>query len=210
VTKSARPAFNGIVRRYLFIPGSKCFIRFDETLAEPKPERYFRGKRLLLRELISRQFRLQAVRVEQDFVTNKSMQSILAVPGGPELDYILAVINSRIVSWYFLQRSNVGQRDDFPKIVLKETRSLPVPIASAKDEKKLAELSALTSAFTLAHSNARTEQESMVLRRQIEATDKRIDEIVYRLFQLTPEETALVDSATFAGVLPQATLESTD
>jgi hypothetical protein len=94
-------------------------------LAEPKPERYFRGPRLLLRELISRQFQLQAVKVTGDFVTNKSMQSILALEGGPDLNDLLAIINSRLMSWYFLRRSNIAQRDDFPKIVLKETRSLP-------------------------------------------------------------------------------------
>ena len=80
----------------------------------------------LLRELISRQFRLQAVKVSQDFVTNKLMQSILPLPDAPDLNYLLGLINSRLMSWYFLNRSQIAQRDDFPKIVLKETRALPI------------------------------------------------------------------------------------
>src|SRR5207248_5242550 len=53
------------------------------------------------------------------------------------LNYMLGVINSRLMSWYFLRHSNVAQRDDFPKIVLKETRSLPIrPIDQSDDADK--------------------------------------------------------------------------
>ena len=129
VHKNSRPAFNGTVRRYRFDRGTKCFIRFDESLAEFKPERYFTSRRLLLRELISRQFELQAAVVDESFVTNKSMQTIL--PNDPsKTEFILGCINSRLMSWLFLQRSNVAHRDDFPKIVLKETRTLPIPDCS--------------------------------------------------------------------------------
>jgi len=68
---TSRPAFDGTVRRYTLERGSHRYIRFDDTLAEPKPERYFVGPRLLLRELISRQFRLQAVKAQEDFVTKQ-------------------------------------------------------------------------------------------------------------------------------------------
>ena len=137
---ASREAFDGTVRRYKLDRGPKCYIRFDDSLAEYKPEKYFVGPRILLRELISRQFQLQAVLAEENFVTNKSMQSILRIPGGPPLRFLLAVLNSNTSSWVFLQRSNVGHRDDFPKIVLKETRDLPVPSASDEQEAILSRL----------------------------------------------------------------------
>jgi len=90
--------------------------------------------------LISRQFQLQAVLAEESFVTNKSMQSILGLPGAPSLRFLLGVLNSSTLSWLFLQRSNVGHRDDFPKIVLKETRDLPVPAASTAQENTISNL----------------------------------------------------------------------
>jgi hypothetical protein len=131
---ACREAFDGTVRRYKLDRGPRRYIRFDESLAEFKPEKYFKGPRLLLRELISRQFQLQAVLAENDFVTNKSMQSILRASDGPHLTFLLGVLNSSLLSWLFLQRSNVAHRDDFPKIVLKETRDLPVPYASVEQE----------------------------------------------------------------------------
>jgi adenine-specific DNA-methyltransferase len=187
---TSRPAFDGTVRRYTLVREPHRFIRFDDTLAEPKPERYFEGPRLLLRELISRQFRLQAVKAEEDFVTNKSMQSILQSDGGPDLNYLLGCLNSRLMSWYFLRRSNIAQRDDFPKIVLKETRSLPIPVVTTKNAKEAKEL-ALQAKVSTTHS----EHELEKVKRQIGATDNRIDQIVYSLYGLTEQEIAVIEKS---------------
>lgn len=196
---TSRPAFDGTVRRYLIDRGPKRYIRFDHTIAEPKPERYFTGPRLLLRELISRQFRLQAVRVDEPFVTNKSLQSILAQAGGPSLYYLLGILNSRLMSWYFLRRSQVGQRDDFPKIVLKETRALPVALPEGKQGPNLArQLEAFVEQMvnlTEKLASARTAPEKETLQRQADATDQQIDRIVYNLYGLTVTEIETVESS---------------
>jgi hypothetical protein len=195
--ETSQPAFSGTVRRYSFDRGNKAYIRYDNTLAEFKPERYFKGKRLLLRELISRQFRLQVVKVEDDFVTNKSMQSILQLPNSPNLNYLLGVINSRLISWYFLSRSNIAQRDDFPKIVLKETRSLPIRVLdfSNPDDKAAHDnVEGLVERMLSLHKQSpRTPQEKEMLQREIESTDRAIDSLVYELYGLTEEEIKIVE-----------------
>jgi type I restriction-modification system DNA methylase subunit len=184
VNSHFKPAFDGTVRRYLLDRGPLRFIRFDETLAEPKPERYFVGARILLRELISRQFRLQATYVDEDFVTNKSMQSILPLPDGPALKFLLGCVNSSLISWLFLQRSNIAHRDDFPKIVLKETRELPIPAASPEKQKAMERLVDRILAAKQRDADADTS-----------ALEREIDELVYALYGLTPEEKALVQAA---------------
>ena len=197
---SSRRAFNGTIRRYQFDIGELAYVRFDETLAEPKPARYFEGKRILLRELISRQFRLQAMFVDEEFVTNKSMQSILPMPGGPDILFLLGLLNSRLMSWYFLQKSQVGQRDDFPKIVLKETRQLPIKSVASEDsqgrDSTLAIVSAVGTMISLTRQlNATTlESDRVALQRQIDATDKQIDSLVYELYGLTEEEIKIVEA----------------
>ena len=196
---TSRLAFSGTVRRYKVEEGPKQYIRFDDTLAEPKPERYFIGPRILLRELISRQFQLQAVRVEKDFVTNKSMQSILLVPGGPDLNYLLGLLNSHLMSWYFLHRSNIAQRDDFPKIVLKETRSLPfrvINLSDSHDKSLHNKMVSLVDQMLLLNKRlpeAKIDHEKTSLQRQIEATDQQIDQLVYELYGLTEEEIKIVE-----------------
>lgn len=201
---TSRPAFDGTVRRYSLERGDPAFIRFDHTLAEPKPERYFNGPRLLLRELISRQFQLQSVRVSESFVTNKSMQSILPVDNGPDLNYLLALLNSRLMSWYFLHRSNIAQRDDFPKIVLKETRSLPfypINLSNGSEKSNHDQIIKVVDQMLDLHKRlpaAKTPQEKTSLERQIAATDAQIDRLVYELYGLTPEEIQIVEGSQAA------------
>lgn len=194
-------AFSGTVRRYKIIPGEVAYIQYDETLAEYKPDRYFKGPRLLLRELISRQFQLQAIYVEEEFVTNKSMQSLLAKNPSYNILYSLGLLNSKLLSWYFLAIHSVGRRDDFPKIVLKQTRELPYASINITDKKEKAQHDKLVSLVeTMLDLNkrlqsAKTPDEQRVLERQIEGTDREIDGLVYDLYGLTPEEIKIVEDA---------------
>ncbi len=128
------PGLDGGLRRYTYSFSGQKHVEYHDGIAEYKPERYFEGERLILRELISRQFRLQLILTEEDFVTNKSYQSILVEDDRYDAGYLLAVLNSSLLSFYHVQRSAVALRDDFPKIVLSETRTLPVPKIDFSDD----------------------------------------------------------------------------
>jgi len=134
-----------------------------------------------------------------DFVTNKSMQTVLRNPDGPELGYFLGILNSRLMSWYFLCRSNVGQRDDFPKIVLKETRSLPIRSVDFKVRREKAQhdrMVSLVDSMLALHKQLaldKGEAQRGAIQRQIEATDREIDRLVYDLYGLTEEDIKLVE-----------------
>ncbi len=125
---------DGKLRRYKYEFSGKEYVEYHKNIAEYKPKRYFTGERLILRELISRQFRLQLIFTDEDFVTNKSHQSILISDDRHSIKYLLAILNSNVLSYYHVRRSAVALRDDFPKIVLAETRSLPVPEVTFEKE----------------------------------------------------------------------------
>lgn len=152
--------------------------------------------------MISRQFQLQAVKVTEEFVTNKSMQSILQREDAPDLNYTLGLLNSRLMSWYFLRLSNIAQRDDFPKIVLKETRLLPIrPIslvdrADKANHDQMVELVEQILSLNKQSVVAKTPDEKTNLQRQITATDRQINQLVYELYGLTEEEIKIVEDAT--------------
>ena len=193
--KTSKRAFAGTIRRYSYDAGPEQYLRYDETLAEYKPARYFAGTRILLRELISRQFRLQAMIVHKDFITNKSMQSILQVSGGPGLYYILAILNSKLMSWYFLQRSNVGQRDDFPKIVLKETRTLPIARASKAAESIIESLSQQLEILAIRLIAEHDSKKHDLVKNQFDSIDSQLDHEIYRLYQLSEEEIETIEGS---------------
>ena len=200
-TSPAR-AFKGIVRRYILTEGKELYIRYDKTLAEFKPDRYFNGPRLLLRELISRQFQLQAAYVDVDFITNKSMQSILIKDENYSPHYVLGLLNSRLISWYFLSVHSVGRRDDFPKIVLKQSRQLPFRSIDWSKKRDVAShgnmvnLVKRMSNLKKKLAESRDPQTITVLQRQIAATDRQIDKLAYKLYDLTDEEIEIVEAAS--------------
>jgi len=141
------------------------------------------------------------MKVSEDFVTNKSMQSILIISEFYALSYLLGLLNSRLMSWYFLHCSQVAQRDDFPKIVLKDSRSLPIsPInfndpADKKRHDKMVSLVEQMLSLNKQLTTAKTDHEKTALQRQIEATDKQIDKLVYELYELTEEEIRIVEGS---------------
>jgi len=152
--------------------------------------------------MISRQFRLQAQLTETDFVNNKSIQSILPVRNSPNIEFLLGILNSHLISWFFLQKSNVGRRDDFPKIVLKETRLLPFCAIEPSNEKGISlanNISALVKDLNkvISRWSATTAPPAKEnFHRQIEMLDKEIDRLVYKLYGLTEEEIKIVEEST--------------
>ncbi|MEK7830859.1 MAG: hypothetical protein AAB401_07225, partial [Acidobacteriota bacterium] len=89
------------------------------------------------------------------------------------------------MSWYFLGRSQVAQRDDFPKIVLKETRTLPIRSINFDDSADRARhdrmVKLVENMLELHHQLAAIKNihEQTVQQRQINATDRAIDRLVY-------------------------------
>lgn len=97
-------AFTGEMRRYSLRHGQDGFVDFTEEIAASKPLRFFTGPRILLRQLVSRKFRLQATLSQESFLTNQSVQSLIPRASGknvPSLEAILAVLNSTLISWNF-------------------------------------------------------------------------------------------------------------
>ena len=83
----------------------------------------------------------------------------------------------------------MGQRDDFPKIVLKETRLLPIRSINFSDpaEKAMHDkmVSLVERMLALHKQSPRSPQEQEMVKREIESTDRGIDRLVYELYGLT-------------------------
>ena len=113
--------------------------------------------------------------------------------------YLLGCLNSKLLSWYFLKRSNIAQRDDFPKIVLKETRNLPIrsfnfsdPADKARHDKMVELVDRMLELNKQKHSGKLAPSQVERLDREIAATDAEIDGLVYELYSITDEERRIV------------------
>jgi len=197
-----KPALTGVLQRYNLEHGEKGFVGYEAEVQASKPFEYFSAPRILLRQVLSRKLRLQGVFTTETFLTNQSVQSLIANPevrSAPDLLFLLGIINGRLLSWYFVNFNSVARRDDFPKIIIQQTRELPFPDWNAKSDKAAHDrMVKFVEQMLELHkrlSVARTPQEKTSLERQITATDAQIDRLVYDLYGLTEDEIKIVEEA---------------
>lgn len=199
-------ASTGNVYRYIVVHDGTVYEDYTDKIAASKPMRFFHGPRILLRQLVSRKFRLQASYVEDRFLTNQSIQSLVRKqPASAEslnaaIDprSALAVLNSRLLSWYFCQVNMVARRDDFPKIIISQTRDLPLPdLARRRSEHdRLAKLVEQLLKAKQEENEVTTEAARDYVKRKHDDLEAEIDAIVYKLFGLSGAEIDLVEGQT--------------
>jgi hypothetical protein len=160
----------------------------------PKEFHWFEGNRLLLRRLVNRQQRLMATLAIKTFITNKNLYSIVPTGDCPT-EFILGLLNSKLVSHLYIHQVAQATKDDFPQVTIKDILSLPFPARSTQSTQR-DKLVVLVEKMLALHQQlaaAKTPQDTTLLQRQIAATDKQIDQLVYALYGLTDEEIALVE-----------------
>jgi hypothetical protein len=205
--KSPKRAFNGEMLRYHLELGAPAYESYTPDIESSKPLSYFNGPRILLRQLLSRRFRLQAAFTEDEFLTNQSIQSIVPHDKYPNAKALLALVNSKLLSWFFCQINLVARRDDFPKTIIKQTRELPFPkFDTTTAHKQHDTIVTHVERMLRLHKDlteAKSPEAQTRLQRDIAATDRAIDQLVYQLYGLTEDEIKLVEQAT----TPSATKE---
>jgi len=107
--------------------------------------------------------------------------------------FLLGILNSRLADFFIHSISSTKQGGYFeykPMYVEK------IPIMSGEDTNKKSQIENLVQQIISLNkqlSDAKTDHEKTLIQRQIETTDKQIDKLVYELYDLTPEEIAIVE-----------------
>lgn len=109
-----------------------------------------------------------------------------------DLRFVTGVLNSRLMHFYY--------RTTFPTLHVQneELGSLPLPKISEADQAAHDRIVKLVEQMLKLHQDraaAKTPHEQTALDRQITATDKQIDQEVYALYGLTPEEIDLIEQS---------------
>ena len=189
--------FAGDVYRYAMRSRFNQYAAFDDSLRErPRDFKWFSEPRILLRRLVSRQFRLMASLARETFVTSKNLYSILPL-GSVPLELALGILNSRLLSYVYLKQVTQATKDDFAQVTIEDLRGLPFPdVAGTKARDQIIALVRQMLDLHERLAAAKTPHEKTALQRQIEATDRQIDQLVYELYGLTDDEIRIVEEAT--------------
>ena len=144
-----------------------------------KDNKYFSKERILLRETGS--FLTAVYLGNETIFSNRSLYSILITDGRLSTKYVLALLNSSLLQWYYSTMFK-GETELFPKIRIAQAKKLPIPIASKDKQQPIISLVDQILAVKRTNSSADTS-----------ALEREIDRLVYGLYGLTEEEVEVVE-----------------
>jgi len=181
------------LRRYWFNPKRSSYIRYCGEIASKRDMKYFQRPRIVLRRLLTRKFRLQSCQATDTMITTDNVLNL--IPRNPEVEitFALGLLNSKILSWYYVNISMVAQKDDFPQVHISALSSLPVPSFKKSQVDKMSNFVNRIIELNQRLEDKWLDYEREAIRRQIEATDRQIDQLVYELYGLTEEEIKIVE-----------------
>ncbi len=197
---SFRPLLRGsLIQRYQTLWKNDYWISFGDWLAEPRySARYDAPEKIIIRQT---GFDIVATLDRKQFIARDNLYTIVEREGGSALSYVLGIINSRLTIWYYQTIINPEKGEALAQVKRGHVAQFPIvtDFTAPADKARHDQIVALVERMLDLHRRlpaAKTAQERTVLQRQIESTDRQIDNLVYDLYGLTPEEREIVEGAT--------------
>jgi hypothetical protein len=161
-----------------------------------KYEPFLHVRKIFVRQSASR---LTATIGESGFCAEYSAFSLIS--DTHSLSYLLGLLNSRLLTYYALETNIIlHQAGTQPQIRKSGIETLPlrtINISDPADKARHDKMVRLVESMLALHKHkaaARTQAEQEQIQRQIDATDRQIDTLVYELYGLTSKEIAVVAS----------------
>lgn len=206
------------VKRY-FLTWNKLWLDYQpQIMYGPRHPKFFESEKIIVNKTSSKGFSLIATYDDQGFycdqrliclvsyeaVTDTGLQTDFSdfakIPSSESILYHLGLLNSKPVSFYF--RKYVATKNlqgEYTDVLPQMVRALPIRMINFSDPAEKShhdQMVNLVETMLDLHEKlaaAKTEQDQTPIKRQIEVTDKQIDELVYELYGLTEEEKKIVE-----------------
>ncbi len=170
--------------------------KIDFALRDPA---IFHADKIILRQTADR---LIGTFDDEHHITRHSTHLILMKKDISQINlkYILGLFNSRLLTYYYQKIiPEVGKA--FAEVKTVNVGQLPIRTIDFSDPEDVARHDKMVGLvenmldLNKRHADAKTGHEKTLLSRQIEATDRQIDALVYELYGLSEEEIAIVEDA---------------
>lgn len=183
------------IGRYSFDWKEK-WLRYGEWLAAPRSFNLFSSPRILVREIPANlPYAIVSTYLEEVYLNNRSIINILQNDKDLNLKYILAILNSKLMTFYHLNKSVKAQRDIFPKITLNDLRQFPIKITST--EKRELVIKLVDKMFSLNNKlnelGLKNTSETQKLQEEIKRIDDEIDDVVYEIYDINNDERKIIE-----------------
>lgn len=156
------------------------YIKYTKKLHRPREERLFLANKKLVFPRRSMTF-MCAIDTEQFYLLNTAYICLLKNTKY-SLEYILGVLNSKVINFLY-SRTFIGYQITIPAINL-----IPIPKINQENKKLIDEIQELAKKIILTKKSN--------LNVDISNFESQMDELVYKLYDLTPEEIEIVENST--------------
>ena len=189
------------VSRYKINWESGEWISYGNWLGAPREQRFFTHPRIIVRQIISGEPpRIFAGYTEQEFYNAQIGFNLLLKPEvNISLKFLLALINSRLMTFYHRNRFLDQSKRVFQKILIQDAKNFPIRTIDFSNSEEKAQHDKLVALvdnmleLQKKHHDVRMDQDKELYERQIRIVDAQIDRLVYDLYGLTEEEIRVVE-----------------
>jgi adenine-specific DNA-methyltransferase len=119
--------------------------------------------------------------LEEAALTESTLYSCWSINEGISNKYLLALLNSRLFD-YYIKKLLITNKQAFPQILMTDLGNLPILIVDAKSQQPF--ITFVDQILSAKKKDPNTDTFAL---------EKQIDEMVYSLYGLTPEEIAIIE-----------------
>lgn len=167
------------------------FVKYGSNLSRPRKKEYFISERLLVRQIPAKPpYSILACYADEIVVNDNNSMIVINPLDGYSLKFILAILNSRLISFWFLQTFGKLQRKVFPQFKVKELREFPVRKIDFSSSYDLELCKKITDLVIEYEGCIDTDAVRSV------EVNKLLDDAIYELYKLTPSEIHLVEGSS--------------
>ncbi len=179
--ESFRPLLRGkLIRRYVTLWNDDYWISFGEWLAEPRYSAGFDApQKIVVRQTGDS---LIATLDENQFVVRDSLYTILPLSLDVDVKIILGLLNSRLLNWYYQNALNSEKGEALAQVKRGHLARLPIPTATSAQQSEIE--TRVEKILALKKENPEAD---------VSELEAEIDQLVYKLYDLTEEEVAIVE-----------------
>lgn len=176
---------------------TKEYVKYGKWLAEPRDSMFFEGDRIYSRKILGQKLLLtiekgNSIADQQVYITKPLTSEI-------KVEYIAGILGSNLMA-FFIRKYYNETNDAFPQIKVGQLKSLPIKQIDSKNNADLERSNALIQLVQLLFNTNKELQNTKLsdkieqLKAKVEHTEKRINQLVYELYNLTKDEVEIIET----------------
>jgi len=165
------------VNRYSVKWNGKEYIDYCDGIANPRDPKFFKGSRILVREITNPS--IYAAYTNKELYNDPAI-IIVKANKNMSIKALLAILNSKLATFYHFNSSPKASKGVFPKILVNDIKQFPMPEISRKIQ---SQIESLTNKII----DKRSKNESIL------QYENQVDSLVYKLYGLINEEIDIIE-----------------